>query len=81
MSELTPNGFRLREILAEQGCELTPDQLTDSLDEAFERIRPGPDGCCVKCGHDGSDGRDFRFGLCDVCAFPDRVREEGPNDE
>jgi len=80
MSELTPEGYRLRERIAEAGVELTPAELVEGLEEAAERIRPGPDGCCIKCGHDDSDGRDFRFGLCDVCAFclePDCINSPG----
>ena len=59
----------IQQSCAEQGVELTPDEIAEGLAEAHQRIRPGPDGCCVRCGHDGSDGRDFRYGVCDVCAF------------
>lgn len=73
---LTKQGYELRERIAEAGFEITPDELADSLEEANERIRPGPDGCCVKCGnthrtrgpHNG-EPLDFRFGLCDECVF------------
>ena len=66
---LTAAGYRLRNAIAEAGVELTPQELADGLAEAAERIQPGPDGTCRICHHDGSDGRDFRFGICDVCAF------------
>ncbi len=59
----------IQQSCAEQGIELTPNEITEGLAEAHQRIRPGPDGCCVRCGHDGSDGRDFRYGLCEICAF------------
>ena len=78
---LTKQGQRLREILAETGCEVTPDQLEDSLQEALERIRPGPDGSCVECHQthreDGSP-LDFRFGLCDECAFGPEEPDDTP---
>ena len=71
----------LRQWLASQGYEFTPQEVSDSLAKARERIRPGPDGKCVQC-HGGvddlrSDGhpRDFRFGLCDECAFPEDFPE------
>ena len=77
---LSRQGFHLRERLAEMGVEVTPDQLEDSIDEALQRVRPGPDGKCVKCGNTHrtrGPGKgtplDFRFGLCDECAFPDET--------
>ena len=68
-SPLTPEGEVLRQAIGAAGYELTPLELAEGLAEAHSRIRPGPDGCCIICKHDGSDGRDFRFGVCDVCAF------------
>ena len=71
MGRLTPMGERLRQAIGAAGTELTPNQLADGLDagfaEARERVRPGIDGCCKTCHK--SEGRDFRFGICDVCAF------------
>jgi len=76
--KLSNQGFQLRKRLAEVGVEVTPDQLADSIDEALVRVRPGPDGACVKChnthrtrGPGKGTPLDFRFGLCDECAFPD----------
>ena len=66
-TRLTAEGYAFRTHLAEHGIEVTPDQLADAVIEADERIRPGPDGCCVACGQ--REDRDFRFGLCDQCAF------------
>ena len=69
MSKLSRVGEELRQAIGAAGYELTPNQLIEGLDEAAERIRPGADGCCDSCGNDGSDGRDFRFGVCENCAF------------
>ena len=74
---LSREGFALRERFAEVGIELTPDQVEETLHEADERIRPGPDGKCVRCRRshrrDGTS-LDFRFGLCDECSFSDVER-------
>ena len=64
----------LRNKLAETGFEYTPEQVQAGLDEACERIRSGPDGLCIKCGQshrEDGESLDFRFGLCDECAFTD----------
>ena len=66
-SPLTPDGEQLRQQIGAAGVELTPDQLAEGLEEAEQRIRAGPDGCCVICG--ASEDRDFRYGVCDKCAF------------
>ncbi len=62
-------------IVGATKIEVTPDEFAASIDEALDRVRPGPDGLCVKC-RKGSDDlredgarRDFRYGLCDECAF------------
>lgn len=78
MKYLSAEGHALRQRLADVGVEVTPDQLCDAVIEAADRVAPGPDGKCVQCrkGYDEpcADGRsrDFRFGLCDECAFPPR---------
>lgn len=73
---LSENGLHLRERLAEAGFEVTPSQLEDAIDDALIRVRPGLDGTCIKCHHSHrtrGPGKgtplDFRFGLCDECAF------------
>lgn len=69
---LSKRGYRMRQAIAEAGVETTPQELADAVDEARERVRPGPDGVCVKCGREPGYGVDFRYGLCDFCAFPDK---------
>ena len=79
---LSREGFELRNSLAEAGVETTPDQLEAGLEEAIERIHPGPDGTCVKCHRSKrEDGSllDFRYGWCDDCGVlgqPFRSSEE-----
>ncbi len=77
---LSKRGLHLRERLAEEGFEVTPNQLGDAIDEALVRVRPGPNGRCIKCdnshrtrGPGKGTPLDFRFGLCDECAFPEET--------
>ncbi len=84
MSGLSAKGHHLRTRLSEIGVEITPDELSDGIDAARERVQPGPDGCCTLCGRPAGPGVDFRCGVCDFCAFPEKkaaLRSTGDSDE
>lgn len=53
--------YKLRNAIAKAG-------LAQGIAEALERVQPGPDGKCVVC-HESGGGRDYRYGVCDSCAF------------
>lgn len=70
---LSPDGYKLRNAIAEGGFEVTPDELDDALLEAHERIGGGP---CVKCGK----MKETRFGWCFQCLFGDEYIVEKDSD-
>ncbi len=60
---LSKNGYRLRELLAESGFEVTPDELDEALMEAHERISGGK---CRFYGK-GNENTELRYGMCFKC--------------
>ena len=66
---LSKDGYRLRELIAEGGFEVTPDELDISLQEAHERVGGGR---CDRCGK-GNEDTELHWGVCFKCmmAEPD----------
>ena len=60
---LSRDGHRLREVIAEAGFEVTPDELDEALMEAHERISGGQ---CRFCGK-GDEDTELRYGMCFEC--------------
>lgn len=60
---LSKNGYSLRNVLAEAGFEVTPDELDEALLEAHERINGGK---CRFCGQ-GDENIELRYGMCFKC--------------
>jgi hypothetical protein len=58
---LGPDSYKLRNIIAEGGFEITPDELHDALAEA--RVRIGY-GTCKFCR---SKNKELRYGMCFKC--------------
>ncbi len=69
---LSAQGYRLREVMAEAGFEVTPDELDTALLEAHERISGGP---CKFCGI-GDEDTELRYGMCFTCFMKD---DDGKN--
>ena len=67
---LSKEGYRLRELIAESGFEVTPNELNMALLEAHERISGG---LCDFYGKGGED-TELRFGMCFKC-FSDAERK------
>ena len=59
---LSRDGYRLREVIAEAGFEVTPDELDEALMETHERIG----GQCRFCGK-GDEDTELRYGMCFEC--------------
>lgn len=60
---LTADGYKLRDMIAEAGFEVTPEELDLALTEAHERISGGK---CERCGK-GDEDTELRFGVCFEC--------------
>ena len=57
---LSQHGYQLRELLAEQGVELTPDEFLESLNEYIDRAHIGH---CMEC----QVYTELRYGYCFDC--------------
>lgn len=70
---LSKDGYRLRELIAEGGFEVTPNELDAALVEAHERISGG---VCKRCG-EGDENTELRFGVCFKCMMkePEQSQE------
>lgn len=64
---LSKDGYRLRNMIAEAGFEVTPDELDDALMKAHERISGG---VCHFCGK-GDENTELRYGMCFKCFMKD----------
>ena len=63
----------LRQIIAQAGFEVTPEELDIALLEAHQRISGGK---CKRCGK-GDKNTELRFGVCFKCM----MKEPDPKDE
>jgi hypothetical protein len=70
---LSKDGYKLRELIASAGYEVTPDELDLALIEAHERISGGK---CKRCGK-GDENTELRFGVCFECM----MKEPEPDSE
>lgn len=70
---LSKKGYQLRELIAEGGFEVTPDELELGLMEAHERISGG---VCKRCG-EGDEDTELRFGVCFECMMKERDLQKG----
>lgn len=64
---LSIDGYKLRNLIASGGYEVTPDELEIALLEAHHRISGGK---CRFCG-EGDEDTELRFGMCFKCFIKD----------
>jgi len=65
-TRLGRDAFHLRNIMAESGFEVTPDEMHEALAEAAVRIGRGS---CQFCG---SKDKELRYGMCFKCFMKDK---------